>query len=44
MPKISINISDYNYWKLLGSGENVSYVVQLALKDYWKGSQDEKKE
>ena len=44
MPKISINVSDYNYWKLLGSGENVSYVVQLALKDYWKESQDEKKE
>jgi len=43
MPKISISVSDYIYWKLLGSGENVSYIVQLALKDYWKESQKNKK-
>ncbi|VVB60670.1 Uncharacterised protein [uncultured archaeon] len=44
MPKISINVSDYMYWKLLGSGENVSYIVQLALRDYWRESRKEKKE
>jgi hypothetical protein len=43
MPKISINVSDYMYWKLLGSGENVSYVVQSALNKYWKESRKEKK-
>ncbi len=39
MPKISIVISDYTYWKLLGSGENISYTIQKALMDYWKESQ-----
>lgn len=43
MPKISINISDYAYWKLLGSGESVSNIIQKALKDYWKESQTQKK-
>ena len=43
MPKISINISDYTYWKLLGSGESISYVVQNALKDYWKENQTQEK-
>jgi FMN-dependent NADH-azoreductase len=43
MPKISITISDYTYWKLLGSGESVSTIVQKALKDYWKESQTQKK-
>jgi len=36
MPQISINISDYDYWKLLGSGENMSTVIQKALEEYWK--------
>jgi hypothetical protein len=39
MPKISITISDYTYWKLLGSGESVSHIIQKALKDYWKDNQ-----
>jgi hypothetical protein len=43
MPKISINVSDYTYWKLLGSGEAVSNIIQKALKDYWKESQTQKK-
>lgn len=43
MPKISINISDYTYWKLLGSGESVSNIIQKALKDYWKENQTQKK-
>ena len=42
MPKISINISDYTYWRLLGSGENVSHIVQKALKGYWKENQTTK--
>jgi hypothetical protein len=44
MPKISIVVSDYTYWRLLGSGESVSYVIQKALKDYWKENQNKKKE
>lgn len=36
MPQVSIKVSDYNYWKLLGSGENMSTVVQKALEKYWK--------
>jgi len=43
MPKISINISDYTYWKLLGSGESVSNIIQKALKDYWKETQTQQK-
>ena len=43
MPKISINVSDYTYWKLLGSGESISHVVQNALKDYWKNIKHRKK-
>jgi hypothetical protein len=43
MPKIAITISDYTYWKLLGSGESVSNIVQKALKDYWKGNLPQKK-
>jgi len=39
LPKISITISDYTYWKLLGSGESVSNIIQKALKDYWKENQ-----
>jgi hypothetical protein len=39
MPKISIIVSDYTYWTLLGSGENISYVIQKALKKYWKDKQ-----
>ncbi len=39
MPKISITISDYTYWKLLGSGESASFIVQKALQDYWKEEQ-----
>jgi hypothetical protein len=35
MPKISISISDYNYWKLLGAGESASNIIQKALNDYW---------
>ncbi len=44
MPKISINISDYNYWNFFGFCVLFFFVFLLALKDYWKGSQDEKKE
>jgi hypothetical protein len=36
MPKISITISEYNYWKLNGEGEAVSTVIQKALQHYWK--------
>jgi hypothetical protein len=36
MPKISITISDYTYWKLSGTGETASTVVQKALKHYWQ--------
>jgi len=36
MPKISIIVSDITYWKLLGSGESISNIVQKALQDYWK--------
>ena len=36
MPKVSIHVSDYTYWKLLGSGETVSNVIQKALKEYWR--------
>jgi hypothetical protein len=43
MPKISITISDYTYWKLLGSGENASHIIQKALKGYWKENQQQKK-
>jgi hypothetical protein len=43
LPKISITISDYTYWKLLGSGESVSNIIQKALKDYWKENQNQKK-
>jgi hypothetical protein len=43
MPKISINVSDYTYWKLLGSGESISSIVQTALKDYWKENQTQEK-
>jgi len=43
MPKISIMISDYTYWKLLGCGDNVSYIIQKALHDYWKENQASKK-
>jgi len=39
MPKISIIVSDYTYWKLLGSGESISHIVQKALKGYWKDKQ-----
>jgi hypothetical protein len=42
MPKISITISDYTYWKLLGSGESASHIIQKALKDYWKGTNRKK--
>lgn len=43
MPKISIRVSDYTYWRLLGSGDNVSSIVQKALKEYWKENQPQKK-
>ena len=43
MPKISVNISDYTYWKLLGSGESISHVIQKALNDYWKEIKHRKK-
>jgi hypothetical protein len=43
MPKISIVISDYTYWRLLGSGQNISHIVQKALKDYWKDNHPQKK-
>jgi hypothetical protein len=43
MPKISIVISDYTYWRLLGSGENISNVIQKELKGYWKENQTQKK-
>jgi len=43
MPKISIRVSDYTYWKLLGSGDSISGIVQKALKDYWKENQTQKK-
>lgn len=36
MPKITITVSDYNYWKLNGTGESVSIVIQKALQHYWK--------
>ena len=36
MPKVSVSISDYTYWRLLGSGESVSSVIQKALKEYWR--------
>jgi len=38
MPKISIKVSDYTYWKLLGSGESASAVIQKALQQYWKSN------
>ena len=45
MPKISISVSDYNYWKLLGAGESASNIIQKALNDYWgaKRSKSKKK-
>jgi len=43
MPKISIIVSDITYWRLLGSGESISHIVQKALKDYWKDNQTRKK-
>lgn len=43
MPKISIVISDYTYWRLLGSGENISHVIQKALKGYWNENLQQKK-
>jgi hypothetical protein len=43
MPKISITVSDYTYWKLLGSGESISHIIQKALKDYWKENLTQKK-
>jgi hypothetical protein len=43
MPKISITVSDYTYWKLLGSGESASHIIQKALKGYWKDTQFQKK-
>ena len=45
MPKISISISNYNYWKLLGAGESASNIIQKALNDYWgaKSSKGKKK-
>ena len=43
MPKISIVISDYNYWKLLGQGDSISRIIQKALQDYWKENQTSKK-
>lgn len=42
MPKISITISDYAYWKLLGSGESASQIIQKALKGYWKETHQKK--
>jgi hypothetical protein len=38
-----ILISDYTYWKLLGCGDNISYIIQKALHDYWKENQTLKK-
>ena len=36
MPKISIIISDETYWRLSGSDESISNIVQKALQYYWK--------
>lgn len=43
MPKISIRISDYTYWKLLGAGESASNVIQKALKEYWNDKNTKRK-
>jgi hypothetical protein len=43
MPKISIRISDYNYWKINGTGESISTVIQKALQQYWKTNKKKKK-
>ena len=40
MPKISIKVSDYTYWKLLGCGESASAVIQKALQHYWKSNKN----
>ena len=36
MPRVSINIPEYTYWRLLGAGESTSVIVQQALDAYWK--------
>ena len=40
MPEISIKVSEYTYWKLLGAGESASTVIQKALQDYWEGDKN----
>jgi hypothetical protein len=42
MPQISVRVSDYTYWRLTGSGESVSTIVQRALADYWKANRKPK--
>ena len=36
MPRVSINIPEYTYWRLLGAGESTSVIIQQALDEYWK--------
>ena len=43
MPKISIIISDDTYWRLSGSDESISNIVQKALQYYWKKTTHKKK-
>jgi len=42
MPKISIIISDDTYWRLSGSDESISNIVQKALQYYWKKTTQKK--
>ena len=42
MPKLSISLSDYMYWKLTGIGESTSNIIQKALQEYLTEKQDDK--
>ena len=42
MPKLSISLSDYMYWKLTGNGESTSNIIQKALQEYLTEKQDDK--
>jgi len=40
MPQLSISISDYMYWKLTGTGESTSNIIQQALQQYLTEKQE----
>jgi hypothetical protein len=44
MPRVSIDIPDYTYWRLLGAGESTSVIIQQALNEYWKELDKKEKE